>query len=691
MFDLEEYYKLYNSAALRLYAEQKQQIRALTEGKTAKGVRENAARYVKEQADFLNMLIQWEEKATREYYLSASLSELKETQDKLYAMQEEQYARSALCPSHMAKIFGGELGPVLSAVAYQLQENIRYASRHMRFAMTWNQELFLKVAEILLRPGKARAEEIVACICECQKAHVAERSGLFVHQNYIPDPCMGEDWIREADLSDPGVLYALGVRVTEEDLAYARFMQGASETDIEKMARSIVDGYRRGFFVDGKDIVAKKTVGLFHRLGMERVTKRIMELFESEIRFIPFISRIYSTRKNQQCEYDHRFDIALVLDQGYVDAAGEALRKTLEENRQILSVYGGPAFLGSFGEEPFEPKNRKESIAFRPEQSELYSQYMDQRMQLLEEYIPGSGTSFTMAAYPAPQIGSDFEAIFREMLTINTLDNDKYLKVQQHIIDALDQGCEAEILGHDGNETDLRIALAPIQDPKHQTNFYNCVADVNIPLGEVFTSPQLNGTNGLLHVDSFYNDGIRYKDLKLTFENGYVTDYSCGNFEDPEENKRLIRENLLFPHETLPLGEFAIGTNTLAYKMAKQYNIVEKLPILIVEKMGPHFAIGDTCYVGTEEIAVYNPQNGKEVVARENERTALRNEDRSKAYTHKHTDITLPYHGIGVIRVKTAAGQQIEIIRNGRFVLRGTELLNEALKELEEQHEGKDL
>ena len=217
------------------------------------------------------------------------------------------------------------------------------------------------------------------------------------------------------------------------------------------------------------------------------------------------------------------------------------------------------------------------------------------------------------------------------------------------------------------------------------------MADVNIPLGEVFTSPQLTGTNGLLHVDSFYNDGIRYKDLKLTFENGYVTDYSCGNFEDPEENRRLIRENLLFPHETLPLGEFAIGTNTLVYKMARQYNIVERLPILIVEKMGPHFAIGDTCYVGAEEIAVYNPQNGKEVVARENERTALRNEDRSKAYTHKHTDITLPYHGIGVIRVKTAAGQQIEIIRNGRFVLRGTELLNEALKELEEQHEGKDL
>ena len=34
---------------------------------------------------------------------------------------------------------------------------------------------------------------------------------------------MGEDWIREADLSDPGVLYALGVRVTEEDSGLCSF------------------------------------------------------------------------------------------------------------------------------------------------------------------------------------------------------------------------------------------------------------------------------------------------------------------------------------------------------------------------------------------------------------------------------------------------------------------------------------
>ena len=61
-----------------------------------------------------------------------------------------------------------------------------------------------------------------------------------------------------------------------------------------------------------------------------------------------------------------------------------------------------------------------------------------------------------------------------------------------------------------------------------------------------------------------------------------------------EENKKYIKDNILFHHDTLPMGEFAIGTNTTAYRMAKVYDIADKLPILIDEKKGPHFAVGDT-------------------------------------------------------------------------------------------------
>ena len=32
-----------------------------------------------------------------------------------------------------------------------------------------------------------------------------------------------------------------------------------------------------------------------------------------------------------------------------------------------------------------------------------------------------------------------------------------------------------------------------LNNPEKETNFENCLADVNIPLGEVFTSPKLTG------------------------------------------------------------------------------------------------------------------------------------------------------------------------------------------------------
>ena len=158
-----------------------------------------------------------------------------------------------------------------------------------------------------------------------------------------------------------------------------------------------------------------------------------------------------------------------------------------------------------------------------------------------------------------------------------------------------------------------------------------------------------------------------------------VTEYNCANFPVEEQNKAFIQENLMNHRDTLPLGEFAIGTNTTAYAMAQKYDIVHKLPILIVEKMGPHFAIGDTCYSHSEEVRLFNP-DGKEIVAKENECSILRNEDMEKAYFNCHTDITIPYDEIGKITAVKADGEEIVLLENGRFVLAGTEELNAALQ-----------
>ena len=48
------------------------------------------------------------------------------------------------------------------------------------------------------------------------------------------------------------------------------------------------------------------------------------------------------------------------------------------------------------------------------------------------------------------------------------------------------------------------------------------MADVNIPVGEVFTSPVLEGTEGVLHVSKVYLNGLQYKDLRLEFKEGRV-------------------------------------------------------------------------------------------------------------------------------------------------------------------------
>ena len=242
----------------------------------------------------------------------------------------------------------------------------------------------------------------------------------------------------------------------------------------------------------------------------------------------------------------------------------------------------------------------------------------------------------------------------------------------------LDTADTVHITGKGENKTDLYVNIWKLKDAAKESAFENCVADVNIPVGEVFTSPVLEGTNGKLFVSQVYLNELNYRNLEIDFKDGMVADYTCANFADEAENKKYIRDNVLMHHETLPMGEFAIGTNTTAYRMARDFAIADKLPILIAEKTGPHFAVGDTCYSHEEDNISYNP-DGKAIVARENSVSALRGTDMEKAYYNCHTDITIPYDELDKITVIRADGTTEDIISGGRFVLAGTEELNKPL------------
>ena len=632
---------------------------------------------------------------------TATRKELQQRNRALYEdILPENYENSFANPAYAVKMLGEEFGVLVSFLYTEMRSLIGFTYEGRLDELVIRMELFSEVyAAFVYEQQENHKLPTYAAIREILYWFVSDYADVAaeerVREMVCPENNFAAAILRTADFTDLRYLYAYGEYVGENELKMAEFMNSLPEEIINTMADTYTEGYRIGFEVTGKDLSKKAVVDVRYQLGFERMMRRALENFEkmglqpviyraaSSILYNPSIYKngFYSVSPNRQYEFDHKDDKALFLDKMYCSRKLEVMHTAFEKYKKEARGYAGPAVVETFGEKEFEPVNKPESLKMTDEQSALLVENRTQMGQLQRQYIIEEERSFTTIAFPIPEVGDCFKELFRETIQINTLDYKKYQRIQQTIIDALDQADHCEIKGCNGNHTDLKVNLWKLKNPAKETIFENCVADVNIPVGEVFTSPVLEGTNGVLHVTRVFLNGLEYKDLEITFENGKIQNYNCANFATEEENKAFIKENILFRHKTLPLGEFAIGTNTTAYVAAKKLGVESKMPILIAEKMGPHFAVGDTCYSHAEEVKVYNP-DGKEIVARDNEVAALRSVNPSKAYFNCHTDITIPYDELAELTAVKKDGDRITIIQNGRFVLPGTEELNEPLQEL---------
>ena len=654
-------------------------------------VREPYRDFFRKTGDFILEICRIHDRIWEGWLEKASMEELKENNHKMYEdILPEHYEESYGNPACAQKILGRDFGQLLSFLYTEVRGMIVFAYEDRLFDMTVAMELFVQIYNLFEDP-EVSSKDVKDAIYWYVSDYSDEMAGHRVREGVDPSLDFAVRIICESDLTDLRYLYKYGEYVTENERAMAAFLNTLTEEEIQAMARTYTEGYRIGFIQGKKDITKKKTVNIRFQLGFERMVKAAIEQFR-EMGLAPVIYRsaVHSVNKkqahrigyygaipNQQFDYDHKDDAALYLDHEFVQRKLRVLQVAYEQVKELANTHGGPACIETFGETPFAPVAKKEACALSAHQQKLQVSYDNEAGQIVNRYIKGEERSFTIIAYPVKEIGENFEEIFRETVKINTLDNKLYEKIQQNIIEALDKGEYVRIKGKGENQTDLRVHLHHLDNPEKQTNFENCVADVNIPVGEVFTSPVLQGTDGVLFVSKVFLNGLEYQDLKIRFQDGKIAAYSCRNFQDEEENRKLIKENILYHHDTLPLGEFAIGTNTAAYVMAQKYQIGHLLPILIAEKMGPHFAVGDTCYSWSEDTPVYNPDD-REIIARDNEVSIQRKQDVSKAYFGCHTDITIPYDELDSICVEALDGSEIYIIRDGRFVLPGTETLNEA-------------
>lgn len=657
-------------------------------------VREPYRGYFVKTAEFIGIIGAYLEFLEEGNQKTAPAEVLKEWNHRLYEdILPCHYGESYGNPAYAAAKLGVDYGRLLSYLYKEIRGDIVFVHEWRLKDITILNEVFIEIYN-MFEEGVPEASAVKEVLYWFVSDYTDHTVSYRIREGLDPELSFASDIIRDSDLTDLRYLYYFGEYVSDSELKMAEFLNSLPEEKVRLMADTYTEGYRRGFEVMGRDLSKKATVQIRYQLGFERMVKYAMENFESlGLKVILCRAAVwtvntnagrksgyYGKSPNRQYDYDHRYDEAIYLNKAFKDRKAAVMRVAYEEYKELAAAYGGPAVIETFGREGFKPVNKPEANSLDARQEKLAAEMSNETSRIANQYVPGDETSFTIIAFPVPEIGENFEEIFEETIVINTLDYEKYKDLQQNIIDALDEARYVEVTGKGSNRTRLKVALHPLKDRAKETNFENCVADVNIPLGEVFTSPKLEGTEGTLEVSTVYIGDFQFEDLVMTFENGMIKDYSCGNFEDPKEGKALVKQVILKNHNTLPMGEFAIGTNTTAYAMARRFGILDKLPILIVEKMGPHFAVGDTCYSWAEESPVYNP-NGKEIIARDNEVSSLRKEDVSKAYFSCHTDITIPYAELDRIEAVTAEGERISIIEDGQFVLKGTEELNAPLSE----------
>ena len=626
--------------------------------------------FLEEIAVFLDKVNAFQERISINYFETKNFQELQEENLSLFKNIVE-YKESYCNPAFAVKIFERELGQLLSAIYSDFRSLIKAIFTKNDNSIVKYKEFYKKLS------GADDYDEILNLYRNFKRENLKDDLENFYSDNFTLSS-KNHKIFKDINLEDDRYLFRYGKYISENEIKLMNFMRKYPKDKLQNLAQIIVEGYIRGFEKDNKDITLRHKVRVIYNIGQELLIKEIFDLFKkSNLQGIAVLAE--TTSPNKQYEYDHNFDKALYFDENFISLEKEILNNMNKDITKEMLDCSGILYIEKFGEIPFIPESKSENLKYSEEQTKLANNENIMKKQFVETYFSNKERSFCIVAFPSPEIGENFEEIYEDTCKINSLDSNVYEPIQQVIIDNLDKGEFVRVKGQHGNETDIFVKMPKINNPEKETNYFNCTADVNIPLGEIFTTPELEGTNGLLHLKNVYLNDLEFLNLKLTFENGYIKDYSCTNFEKEEDNKKYIEENLIFPHKTLPIGEFAIGTNTLAYVIAKKHNIVSKLPILIVEKMGPHFAIGDTCYSWSEDLPVYNP-NGKEIIARDNCHSLQRKTDINKAYTNVHTDITLPYDELEYIKVITYDKDEIDIIREGRFVLEGTEYLNEAFQ-----------
>jgi len=600
---------------------------------------------------------------------------LKHFNDVFYKVfQEQNYLDSYANPQYCYNCFG-EIGILLSVVYSLVLPCNSLVEIDQSFIDKYKN--FIDKIEYKYKSNTLGYDDLLSSYKSF--SHRLQRVSLkhFIYMNYGMKRETIESVILNDDLSSTDYMYKLNLHVTDDDKKMVEAINQVSDVKLKEFAECYFEAYMRSFSRNNLIRGSRTGMAIHSFLGLERFT-RILYNTILDRGYQPYIAYIQPKPINNQFEFDHNADDAFYLSDDHLNEYLADITEFFECYKTELFRYSGNFKTVRFGEtiKPLSFIDVKPK--YSDDQAKIKQAMNSSFFRVREKYIPEENRNYSLMGLPCIEIHEDFLEVFEHFIDINKMDNEENERLQSILINELDKAEYIHVVGGRGNRTNIRVNMHNLNNPDQETLFFNCGSDANIPLGEVFTSPKLNGTSGIIHFPSLCIDGMYYKHLELEFDDGVVSNYNCSNVEDPEKNRLYVKENLLESIENLPMGEFAIGTNTYAYNVIKHYGIFDKLNPLLMEKIGPHFAIGDTGYSEMEDIKVYN-SNGKEIIAKDNEISIKRTNDIDLAYTYIHKDLTLRIEEIKELSVVTAAHERIVIIEDGRYKLSGLEPLNKEL------------
>ena len=217
--------------------------------------------------------------------------------------------------------------------------------------------------------------------------YAEERQEYQVREIVDPSLHFVKDIVMESDLTDLRYLYQYGEYITENEKGTARFLNTFSQEEIDAMARTYTEGFRKCFLVARKDLSKKKTVSIRFHIGFERMIRAAILQFR-EMGLEPVISRgarrtwVAGASANKQYDYDHRSDEALYLNEDLVKRRLRAMQVKYDEYKELADGYAGPAVVETFGEVPFEPVNKKQALHLNERQQKLRVGFRTRRARL---------------------------------------------------------------------------------------------------------------------------------------------------------------------------------------------------------------------------------------------------------------------------------------------------------------------